>query len=86
MVFNRLIIVTILELFSMYLDSVSTFQPTFVIDQLHFIPRTSVLESLYQCLSYFNEMYTAPSIARFIVRSHFGTMSACLIQLALPTD
>ena len=65
------------ELFLMYLDSISTSHPTFVINQLHFIPRVSVQDSFYQCFSCSNETFLAPLIARFIVWSHFSTMSAC---------
>ena len=85
---SHLVIFLRRKLFSMYLDTVSTFHPTSGINQLYFIPCVAVSWLFYHCLSSCNEPFSAPSIARFIVRSHFCTMSACskayarLVQLA----
>ena len=65
------------SVFFMYLNTVSISHPTFGVNQLHFISRISVLWSFYQCLARCNEGFSAPSIARFIVWSHFWVMSAC---------
>ena len=43
-----------------------------------FIPHVSVLWSFYQCLACCNEDFSAPSVARFIVWSHYDAMSTCL--------
>ena len=58
------------SMFSMYLDLSQTFHLSFDINQLHFIQCISVLRSFYHCFYCCNETFSAPLIARLIVRSH----------------